>query len=134
MRILFASFAVLFLGGQAQAMSIAGYERTVQLAESTSSERLVAKIAIDAYFQGVAETLTFLQADSRNIYVDNSPLLCFPPNVDITGGLLRAVLDGELKNPESLPKILSIMGKDWKEYQVTSLLLPSLTRVFPCSK
>jgi hypothetical protein len=132
MRVLFAVVTAFLLGSQAQAMSIAGYERAVRVSESTTSERLVAKMAIDAYFQGVAETLTFLQVDTRNIYIDGgSPFLCFPKTVDITGGLLRAVLDGELKNPD---KLFGIMGKDWKEYQVTSLLLPSLTRVFPCSK
>lgn len=115
----------------AAAMSVSSYEKVRAMAESTSAQRLMARATMDSYFQGLAESLTYLQSGSQTVYLQHRPFLCFHSNVQLTGAMLRGVLDGELTKPELFATTL---GKDWKEYQIPSVLFPALLRLYPCPK
>ena len=131
MRKLAVVFLTFTLSTAATAMSIIGYEKTVQMSESPGPNRFITKAALESYFQGMAETLTFLKSGTDHVYFDNRPYLCVPPSANLSGAMLRGMLDAELKNPEIL---LRAFGKDWKEYQIATLLIPLASRAFPCPK
>ncbi|MRR51511.1 MAG: hypothetical protein EG825_11450 [Rhodocyclaceae bacterium] len=117
--------------GQASAMDVDGYERLVKASEAANEKRYIAKAFLDSYFTGVAETLQFLKTGSQNVYLRDNAALCFPSNVQISGPLIRGVLDGELKNPAPYKELL---GPKWKEHQLTGIIIPGLMRMFPCPK
>jgi hypothetical protein len=131
MRLLFALIAAVFFSSPTPALTFNGYEQAQKLAESSSAERFMARASIDAYFQGLAETLMFLQAGSQTIFFEEKPFVCFPSGMNITGSMLRGVLDGELKSPNFA---LRSSEAKWKEWQLSFIVVPLLARTFPCPR
>ena len=126
-----AVLGLLVLCAPAHSIDVSGYEKLRQQAESQDPNRFIAKAFIESYFVGIAETLQFIQTGSQNVYLLNTPALCLPPNVQLSGPLLHAMLDAELRQPSVYQERL---GPKWKEFQLIGFVMPGLLKMFPCQK
>ena len=111
-------------------MTVYNYEKLEGVTHNTGEERHMADVAIESYFQGAAEVLNFALLGTRRLYFQDKPFLCLPPTAKITGSMLRGVLDGELRNPNT---VLNGVKDDWKTYEVPQAVIPMLARLFPCT-
>ena len=112
-------------------MDVDGYEQLVRRSESRDpkTEPFMAKVTVNAYFSGMAQTIQLAQTGSQAFQIGERKVLCFPSQVRLTPELLRGALDAELKAPEFLREAL---GAKWREVQLPFVVLLALKRVFPC--
>ena len=118
------------LAAHTSAMTVADYEKLEAVTHNTGEERHMADMALESYFQGMAETLNFALLGTRRLYFQDKPFLCLPQTAKLTGSMLRGVLDGELRNPNTVLK--GVKG-DWKSFEVPQAIIPLLARLFPCA-
>lgn len=112
------------------ALDVDGFEALVQ--KRSENDRTVANIAtlsLNTYFVGIAEMLTLQAVGSSEIYFGGKRTLCLPSKAKVSGPILQAMVETELRDPAFLK---STLGEEWRTYAVPAVLMIGLIRTYPC--
>ena len=129
------SLALIF-SVNAHAMSVREYMQLKERAEiGAPNFDPTARAKIDAYLEGVADSLLSIQQQSGKIVVEidgegRKASFCPPLAVPMVGPMIETFVDNGIKNPQVNRQ--DHFGDKWDQIAVSSIALGSIKRMFVC--